>query len=187
MCLSVLCAAPALASLTIGPVFEIAEPDTLEEIEQRARATDWKSWLSIDPEKAAAFRSIELPRALHDRSFLFDPTYVLPRAIVGYGGEVLWPKGTRINVYERIVTTSRTIVIGDDPAHFQWLREVAKPDVGDRVFLAGGNVLLRMRAEQRRLYLLDERVVERFGLEAVPSIVKQEGNRLRVKEYAVEG
>jgi len=181
------CPASAREMVTIGPTFAIAEPDTLDEIKQRARSVDWDSWLRrSDPERASAFRSIDLPRALRNRSFLFDPTYTLPRDIVG-NGKVLWPKGTTINVYERIRTTSRTIVIADDPEHFLWLRDVAKPQAGDRVFLAGGNVLVRMRAEQRRLYVLDARVVERFGLAAVPAIVRQEGNRLRVTEYALGG
>jgi len=180
--------ASAREAITIGPTFTIAEPDTLEEIKQRAGFVDWKSWLMrTDPERAPAFQSVDLPHAAKDRSFLFDPTYTLPRDLVGRGGQVLWPKGTTVNVYERIRTTSRTIVIADDPDHFLWLRDVAKPQAGDRVFLAGGNVLVRMRAEQRRLYVLDARVVERFWLAAVPAIVRQEGNRLRVTEYALGG
>lgn len=179
-------AASADGSVTIGPTYEIAEPDALQEIQDKAKAIDWQARIDArEPEDYSAFQSAALPRAKADRSFLFDPTYTLPRDIVDGQGRVIWPAGTRVNVYERVQTTTRTIVIGDDPAHYRWLDEVARPEEGDRVYLAGGNVLLRMRAQQRQLFLLEDRVIERFGLEAVPAIVEQEGNQLRVTEYEV--
>jgi len=179
-------AAAGEKSVTIGPTYDIVEPDTLAEIKKRAGEVDWQAWMSKRaPEDFSAFQSVPLPFAKEDRSRLFDPTYTLPRDIVDGRGGVLWPAGTQINVYERISTTARTIVIGDDPAHFEWLRDVAQPGAGDRVYLAGGNVLVQMRARERRFYLLEDRVIERFGLRAVPAIVQQEGNQLRVSEYAL--
>jgi conjugal transfer pilus assembly protein TraW len=173
-------------AISIGPTYEILEPDTLEEIEQRTKATDWDAYFNkTPPEESSAFVSVDLPPATANRSYLFDPTYVLPRDIVDGYGRVLWPAGTKVNVYERIQTTARTIVIGDTPEQFRWLREVAKPQAGDRVYLAGGNVYMRGVAEQRKLFLLEDRVIERFGLRAVPSIVQQEGNRLRVEEFSL--
>lgn len=173
-------------SITIGKTFDIIEPDVIKEIKQQAEKVDLKSWMtqnSIDA--ASAFQSINLPSSTQNLSFLFDPTYTLPHDIVRHDGKILWPKGTKVNVYERIKTTTRTIVVSDDPKHFAWLNEVAKPQKGDFVFLAGGNVLLKMQLEKKKLYLLDKRVVERFGLRSAPSIVKQEGNRLRVTEYCL--
>ena len=60
----------------------------------------------------------------------------------------------------------------------EWLREV----------LPGKeqcNVLHARRSTKTRLFQLDARIIERFGLRATPSIVEQAGNRLRVREYAL--
>jgi conjugal transfer pilus assembly protein TraW len=183
--LSVTVSAAANAATVIGPTYPIAEPDTATELHNRASAVDWKKYFSIDATKEQAFESIHLPRAVHNGSYLFDPTYAIPREITDAKGKVLYPAGYKINVYDRITMPGRVLVIENRAEDLRWLREVAKPANGDKVLLAGGNVYAAREETHLPLYLLDQRFVERFGLRAVPSIVRQEGNRLRVSEYEV--
>ncbi len=171
--------------VVMGQTFPIDEPDVLGEIQQRAGSTDWKTWMVRKPAEYSAFKTASLPRALKDSSRLFDPTYVLPEAIVDQNGKVLFPKGMRVNVYERIKAPGRFIVIGPSDADFEWLQNVAKPVPGDKVLLSGGNALEVRQSRRMTLFALDDRFIERFGLKAVPSIAQQEGNRLRVTEYAI--
>ncbi len=185
---SALAAGVALAagkSLTIGQTFPIAEPDVLEEIKQKAAATDWRRWMRKAPADYGAFKSVELPHATKNESRLFDPSYAIPFDIPDDKGKLLYPKGYRINIYDRIRVPGRYIVIGPSAAHLRWLDEVAKPSERDKVLIAGGNALLVRQSTGRTVYVLEERFVERFGLKAVPAIVKQEGNQLRIEEYAV--
>lgn len=183
--LALLGGANALAGPTLGPTYPIAEPDTLEEIRQRASTQDWQRWMRKSPTDYGAFQSARLPHAKRNAVRSFDPTYVLPNDIADENGKVIAAKGTRINVYTKLTMRGRMIVIGNTDAHFKWLTEVAKPTSNDKVLLANGNVLLARRNRQVLVYLLDERFIERFGLRAVPSIVSQDGLRLRVEEYAV--
>lgn len=182
---ALLLSAHALAGPTLGPTYPIAEPDTLEEIKRSASTKDWQSWMRKQPADYSAFQSARLPHAKRDAVRMFDPTYILPNDIADENGKLIAAKGTRINVYTKLKMRGRMIAIGNTDAHFRWLKEVARPTSDDKVLLANGNVLMARRNRQVLVYLLDDRFIERFGLRAVPSIVSQEGLRLRVQEYAV--
>lgn len=175
----------APTATVLGPTFPIAEPDTLAEITRTASATDWPSWMRRQPKDYSAFDSADLPRNARRRSDLFDPTYILPEDLLNERGEVLAGKGTRVNALEKIRLPGRYIVIGATAADYRWLDEVARPATRDKVLIASGNVLVERESTGRPLFMLDERFVERFGLRGVPSIVQQEGTRLRVDAYVL--
>jgi len=183
-----LVSAAALAGkpVFVGNTYPIAEPDVLAEIQQQAATKDWKKWMRRAPADYSAFSSMPLPRATRSQSYLFDPTYTLPHDIKDATGKILFPAGMRVNVYERIKAPGRYIVIGPEPQDFAWLAEVAKPGPRDKVLLAGGNTLNVRQQRGVKVFQLDERFIERFGLRAVPSIVQQEGKQLRVSEYLLE-
>ena len=108
------------------------------------------------------------------------------RNVTDHTGTVLYPAGTTINVYARRQFPGRTIVIAADAAQLRWLDDIAKPTATDKVLISGMNMVeARERVGDRKIFALDQRVVERFGLRAVPSIVQQEGAQLRVREYRV--
>lgn len=170
----------------IGPTFPIAEPDTRAEIKNKAAGVDWHAWAMRSPDKYAAFKTAALPRAGVNRSYLFDPTYPLPKALLDRNGAVLYPTGYPINVYKTLQMPGRMIVIGPSDGDYNWLMTVAKPTRADKVLLANGNVFDERVKRKSPLFLLDNRFIERFGLHAVPAIVTQEGDKLRVTEYAVK-
>jgi len=180
-----LLAGAAQAHVIIGQTFPIAEPDTLTEIQERAAKVDWNAWRQKAGAKSKAFFSVILPLAQADADRLFDPTYTLTRDIADANGKVLFAKGTQVNVFRRFKDPRRYIVIADQESHYRWLKEVAKPTDNDLVLLANGNVYEARMRTKIELYLLDDRFVERFGLQHVPSVVQQEGTMLRVREYAV--
>lgn len=184
--LSVLAAtAQAATRKVVGQTFPIAEPDTLEEITRIAAGTDWQRWMRRQPKDYSAFDSVSLPRNTESGSYLFDPTYTLPEDLVNERGEVLTKKGTQVNALDRIRLPGRYIVIGTTAEDYRWLDEVARPESGDKVLVASGNVLTEREQTGRPLYALDDRFVERFGLRGVPSIVQQQGTRLRVDAHVV--
>ena len=181
-------ALPATAAkrIVLGQTFPIVEPDTMTEIRTRIEQTNWEALMKRSPISAySAFDSVVLPRAEKTGSRLFDPTYALPYEIRDDNGTVLYPKGFRINIYEKMRMPGRIIVVTQDPADLRWLDTVVKPTDLDKVFLAAGNPVLLRQATGRKTFVLDERTVERFGLQRVPSIVHQEGLALRVDEYAI--
>lgn len=171
----------------IGQTFPIAEPDVLAEIKGRAAQTDWKAIMRRqDPSTFSGFQTATLPLAEQDASFLVDPTYTIIQDISDGKGNILYPKGTQINVYAVRQFSGRTIVVKAKPEHFRWLETVAKPTSLDKVLIAGGSMLDARRAHSKYpIYALSDRIIERFGLRVVPSIVEQEGDQLRVREFLV--
>jgi conjugal transfer pilus assembly protein TraW len=176
---------PAPARVTLGATYPIAEPDVRGEIRARAASIDWRAAIARDHTRDPAFDSADLPRATKPSVRVFDPTYVLPQDIRGADGRVMFPRGTRINVYERIRMPGRLIIIGPGARDLQWLQRVARPTTRDKVLLATGNVLQARRAGGARVFRLDARIIQRFGLRATPSIVEQAGTRLRITEHAL--
>ena len=191
--MAVSCALTAAAAIavprpiTLGQTFPIAEPDTLQEIRLAAGQRDWQAWMRKTPRDYGAFASASLPAATSDDSRIFDPTYSLPFDIKNAEGKVLFARGTKVNVYERmkLKLPGRFIVIGPGEADLRWLESVAKPQASDKILLASGNVLEWRTRNDRAVYRLEPLFIERFGLKAVPAIVTQEGTQLRVTEYAL--
>jgi len=178
----------ALASgerLTLGETFPIAEPDALVEIQERAGRVDWQAKMQKPTDQHAAFQSALLPYASEDRERLFDPTYTLPHDITDQQGMVIYPAGTTINVYARITMPGRVVVIGPEPEHYRWLSDVVQPTAQDVVLLANGNPVAVRASHELPVHLLDERMIERFGLQAAPAVVSQSGIQLKVREYAI--
>ena len=172
--------------VTVGQTYPIAEPDTLQEIQTRAQQVDWIRWMRKQPKDYSAFDSVRLPRNAKAGSRLFDPTYVLPADVTDEQGKVLAPKGTKVNPLTRMKLPGRYIVISPTSADYAWLDSVAKPESEDLILIANGNVLTEIETTHRKLYSLDERFIERFGLAGVPSIVYQEGALLRVDEHVAK-
>ena len=173
-------------NITVGETYPIAEPDLYKEIKTRAgnlknAGIPDKDWANDD-----VFEGSLLPVAIEDKSRLFDPTYLLPRAMIDAEGRTLYPKGYPVNVYEKFTMPGRFIVINNSDEHFNWLKTVANLTESDMVLLAGGNVIHARKSQKIRFYALDQRGIERLGLKAVPSIVSQEKTQLRVNEYAVD-
>lgn len=175
----------ASAAESIGQTFPIAEPDTLAEIQARGAGKDWKALMKSDPADNSAFKTAALPRAALDATRLFDPTYTMPRDLVGQDGKIIYRQGQQINVYERLKLPGRYVVIGPEQEYMDWLRDVVKPTASDRLFLVNGSLLEVRQRTKLPVMAVDERVIERFGLRAVPAVISQEGTKLRVREYAL--
>lgn len=191
--LLLLCALPVGAAQarvlgTVGRVFPIAERDALEEIEERAGQVDWKAL--PQRERPEAFRPatlVRLPRASGGRTFLVDMTHTLDFDVPDGRGGILYPKGFRFNPLEHVPFNQTLVVLdGDDPEQLAWLRgyePAAEP--GTLILLSGGSYREIGAALGRAVFYADRRIVERFRLAAVPSLVARKGHMMEVTEIAL--
>lgn len=173
---------------TFGKVYSIAEPDALAEIEQRARSINWQSIL--DKEKPEDFRPsnlIQLPRASHDRSFLVDVTYTLEFDVPDGRGGVLYPRGYRFNPLDYLPFNQTLVILdGDDPDQLAWLRNSSLlNDSNAMILLTRGAFSTVGEHLGRAVYYAGRRILERFNLAAVPSVVTRSGRLMEVKEIEV--
>ncbi len=181
---------------SFGRVYEIAEPDMLEEIRARAAQVDWQKHL--DPARMKAqvqdFQPPDLqrlPKATRTQSFLVDPTYVLEMDIPDprdpSGRSILYPKGFAFNPLDyRPMPSILVILDGSDPEQIAWFESTPyREDLRTKLLLCDGNYFALMERLNRPVYYLIAPHAKRLQLRAVPSVVVQRGQTLEVTEFLV--
>ena len=182
---------------TIGPTYPVAEKNLLDVIMARLRAKEASGELKrheLEARDRAAYavnnpRPVDgLRRAQAARTFYFDPTFTLQSNVVDGTGAILFPAGTRKNPLE-VVSLSKHLLFFDarDPGQVARARELIEHYQGKvKPILVGGSYLdLMKRWNKPVFYDQDGTLVRKFGIAAVPAIVSQEGQRLRIDEVPV--
>lgn len=182
---------------TIGPTYPVAEKNLLDVIMARLRAKEASGELKRHEQEArdrAAYavnnpRPVDgLRRAQAARTFYFDPSFTLQSNVVDSTGAVLFPAGTRKNPLD-VVSLSKHLLFFDarDPGQVARARELIERYQGKvKPILVGGSFLdLMKRWNKPVFYDQDGTLVRKFGIAAVPAIVSQEGQRLRIDEVPV--
>ena len=172
----------------VGKVYPIKERDAVEEMESRAAKLDWKKEVAkVKPENYRPENSLALPRATKDRSFLVDMTYTLPDDIPDGKGGILYPKGYTFNPLDYIPFRSIIVVInGDDKEQVDWFKKspyAKRPDVS--LAITEGSFVKARDTLGRKVFYSDKKIVDRFKLVAVPSVVRRENRMIIVEEYDV--
>lgn len=179
---------------TIGPIYPIAEKSLLEVIMSRLRAKEASGELKRLEQEARerATTAVNSPRpvaglsrAEAPRTFYFDPSFTLQTNVVDERGAVLFPAGTRKNPLE-VVSLSKHLLFFDarDARQVERARELIDRYQGKvKPILVGGSYMdLMKRWNKQVFYDQDGTLVRKFGITAVPAIVSQEGQRLRIDE-----
>lgn len=182
----------------LGPLHQIAEPDMLVEIQkhllEKQRTGELARLQKEGIERAK--RSIENPKAVEglvradrNRTFYYDPSFRVPETIKDADGRVVVEAGKTVNPLDYVsMTTYMVFVDGSDP------KQMAKADAlyehykGNlKTVLVKGPVADLSRARKRQIYF-DQggSLVRKFGLTKVPSLVSQEGKRLRIDELEIK-
>ena len=174
---------------TYGITYQISEKDALSEIEARARQVDWNKVL--DKKKVENYQGppdrMSLPRAKKSRSFLVDMTYTTEIDVPDGKGGILYPKGYTFNPLD-YVTYPKTLVVinGSDPEQVKWL---AGSEYDKRLdvmlLLTEGNFKTVAKKVSRPVFYADRKIIERFKLQGVPSIIRQNGRLMEVTEVAL--
>lgn len=177
---------------TIGPTYAITEQSFLEFITGKLQQKQTSGELTQLEKEAAlrAERNVREPQpvpgistARAARSFYFDPSVTLTTNVTDNKGNILYPAGTRANPLD-IVSLSKHLLFLDARDPHQVTRAKSLIDYyGGKVkpILVGGSYLDLMKAWQIPVYFDQYGVlVKRLGIEQVPAIVSQEGQRLRI-------
>ena len=182
----------------IGPTYPIAERHLLDHImsrlREKERTGELKKFEQLATERAT--QSVANPKPIPGlsrvetaRTYYFDPTFVLDRNVVDENGALMFPAGTRKNPLE-VVSLSKHLLFFDARDQRQVARARELIDVYQgrvKPILVGGSYMDLMKAWKLRVYYDQEGVlVRKFGITAVPAIVSQEGQRLRIDEVLIK-
>ena len=172
-----------------GATWPVAEPDLLDQIEARLLEMQDTGELARLREEARerARRRLEEPHpvpgiapAREERSRPFDPAIVVVRDIRAPDGALIAAAGTRVNPLER-VTLSRDLLFVDGrrAAEIAWALAHERP---------AKIVLLELARRHGRPFFVDQggRLAARLRLRFTPSLVVQDGTRLRIVEIPLD-
>lgn len=186
-------AGEASPPVVVGPVYEIKEPSMLDELMKRLKADEASGVLQrkIEEGQRRALNSIRNPRgndllirAETGRHWYYDPTVTATEDIVA-NGSVIVRAGTSVNPLDR-VNWSRLWLFIDarDSAQVGHARQLAKTHgQALKVILTAGSYETTARSLGFHVYFDQHAVLTtRFGIQALPATVRQEGRRLRIDE-----
>ncbi|MBP7529743.1 MAG: hypothetical protein KA801_17610 [Syntrophorhabdaceae bacterium] len=186
---------PARDLGTFGATYPIVEKDALKEIEQKAGRVDVSKIINkkrlIDrvdnfrPSDMAELRKIGPARK--ESAFLVDMTYSLQFDIPDGQGGVLYPRDYVFNPLDYVVYPNTLVFLnGRNPKQVVWFRtsEYAR-DYRVKLIITDGSYLDLSRALRRPVFYASKALVNIFRIRAVPSVVKQKGNKMEVREIAV--
>ena len=189
-----ICAAQAEDLGTVGPTYPIAETSLLEHLLSRLREAEASGQLAALQD--AARHRIEaqisnpppvagLTRATAARHFYFDPGIVVKEPIYAADGRLLVAPGTRLNPLDYVSLSVPLLFIdARDEAQVDTAREALAARRGRlKLILTGGSWQALGRQLQRQVFY-DQHgsLSRRLGILRIPSLVTQEGRRLRIDE-----
>jgi len=177
----------------LGATYSIAERDALEEIQERAKAVDWDKAFNRKKaqEKLKNYKPknlAKLPRALDDKTFLVDMTYTLDIDIPDGKGNILYPKGYTFNPLEYVQFPNTIVVInGSDKEQVEWFSNSDYiHDYNVTFMISDGSYYDLMKKLKRPVYFADDRIINRFNLRAVPSVIRQKEKYMEVHEVDIK-
>lgn len=125
-----------------------------------------------------------LTRAQENKTFYPDTSYTLDKDIRDINGNVIYPKGYTFNPLNYMNLKLRYIVINfKNLEEVNWLKKMNYDDINTMILLSDGNFIKANKTFGRQVYFLTDKIIDRFNLEHTPSIVVQEGRRLKVQEF----
>jgi len=179
-----------------GALFPIIEVDLLDLIAAKLKAA--KASGRIDALNQAfakrSVASVERPAAVpgltptrDPRSWLYDPSYTVPRDYADQNGRVFAHAGDRINPLLRMPNFDRVMVFfdGDDAAQVAFaLAALHRYGAArTRLILVKGSPVELMQREKTPVFF-DQLglLTDKFRLAQTPAIIVREGDRLRISE-----
>ncbi|MFH1674848.1 MAG: hypothetical protein ABIF87_15710 [Pseudomonadota bacterium] len=175
-----------------GMTYPVAEKDAIEEIKEKADKTDWSKHFNKEKieETVKGYRPdniARLPRAAEDRTFQVDMSYTLDFDIPDGKGGILYPKGYTFNPLDYVQWPNVMVVIdGSDEDQVRWFTSSQYlTDYRTTLLISDGGFWDLSHSLKRPVFYATRQIAERFQLKAVPSVIRQSGRYMEIKEIEI--
>jgi len=177
---------------TFGTTYPILEPDALGEIEKRTKEVDWEQFFNKEKyEKTVkSYRPPNLktlPRSETTNTFTVNMSYILNTDIPDGNGGILYPRGYAFNPLDHVFVPTIIIVLnGNDTEQVEWFK--ASKYAGDTkvtLLLTEGPYFELSENLKRPVFYANQKIIDRFKLKTVPSVVMQKKSLMEVQEIAL--
>ena len=194
----------------VGATFEIAEMDMLDWIQLRLKHLEANGEMAKmeDEFKARVEESVNRPTPVQGitttrqpNTFYIDPTLTLAEDINDADGNLIYPKGTKVNPFDAstwpnghalppvIMTKQLAFFDGDDPQQIQWAKNyrLDNPDAKIKWILINGAPADVFKQLDERIFFDQQGSITRtLSIKHVPTVSKQEGTKWKMQEFDVE-
>lgn len=187
----------ARAAEQIGPLHRIVEPDMLEEIYRVLKEKEKNGEIAKHQQDAVerTKKAIANPRPVAGltrtekaRTFYFDPSIVAKETIRDHEGRVIAEAGKRANPLDYVNMSKHLLFFdGTDPLQVAKAAALIKHYGGQvKPIMVNGPVMEISKQWDQQVYFDQGGVlVRKLGITRVPSLVSQEGKKLRIDELEV--
>ncbi|GIU40934.1 hypothetical protein TUM3794_20080 [Shewanella colwelliana] len=177
-----------------GATFPVEEPSLIEQLRKRMAQIDWQQKAANATKNYWKNRPrFNLDPAIKDDVFYIDPTISVKKDIVNRRGVVLAKAGTRLNPFQAIPNAYLGLYIIDatDTNQLKWLdKMVGEFDYRDQIIIShldpekGWDSLSALRKRYKReIFVLEQELINKFSIRALPSKVSVEQAHIKVNEY----
>lgn len=179
----------------ISQTYKIAENDLAEVFKMRvAKAVQNGTWAKEMDKQAKKIQAyvdnptgMRLPTVRNYSARYFDPSITLDQDIVDQNNRVIVSKGTRVNPLDRI-SYNKALCFFDanDAKQIEWIKSMCLDLVTAKAIAINGPVMKVMEDLDARLFFDQQGILtKKFGIKAVPSMVRQTGNVFVIEEFAL--
>ncbi len=195
-----------------GHVYEIEEQPFLQMIDERLQKVDMEKEKqkiqSLAKDRVENPRTVDgISSAKKDRSFYWDPTYIVKKNIILPCGKLLYKAGTKVNPLDHMDFDRRLFVIdARNGAQVDWLKSKLKENLEtnkikkasnqeefqkleDRIILVAGkpfDLADELKEEGIDMTVYFDQMGEitgRFGIKYTPALAYQEDKRIRIDQF----
>lgn len=178
----------------IGHSYEIIEQDIIEYIKAKLESQDLEALNKEMQEKVRAriLRPepvVGITDAKEDREYAYDPTFVLREDIRDHKGQLIHVKGTAINPLSRVPLGKVLIFInGDNEKQIEYaFTEYKAQKEKAKIILTSGSPI-KIQKDYNDVWIYFDQfgaLTTKLGIRAVPTVVKQEGLKLKINEVVL--
>lgn len=181
---------------THGRVWEIKEKDIVSYIksqitEEKAQKIQ-KDFISKSKQHINRPKPVSgITKTIEAKIHYYNPEITLTKDILDQTGKVLYSKGTKVNPLNHQPFTRQLLFIdGDDIKQVMFAVLKNKKIGGDlKIILTNGSPIELMRKNKTIRFYFDQEgyLTKTFGIKTVPTLVKKDGNLMRVEAIVVDG
>ena len=190
--------ASSIEVLKNGSTYKINESNIIQLFKEHVEANKESIQKRADEEREKMKEKIEnykpkeltinLPTSSKEKVFYPLIDYELKDDIVDSYGKVLYPKGFVFNPLHYISMNDRYVFIDyTNKKQREWIKsEKLNKDITTRIIITNGRVFDALKEFEREVFYANDILINKFKLEAVPSLVEQEQDRVKVKQFKLK-
>ena len=173
-----------------GKLYEITEEDMLSWVRRKAGGIDMQTLReSMEKRLEESYArhssvSLDVPTAEEERVRYVDPSVNVRNPLYDHTGRMIFPAGV-VNPLDHVSLSKSILILREDQME-RVLEKTTKKRGKLILLLTDGNIQKASSLAGQIVYKATPFILRRLQIEKVPSLVTQEGRKLRVKEIILK-